>query len=858
MNTHLFRAKSHGQSIPIIALIIVVLFAMVGLSVDVGNTYAENRSAVRGTNAAALAGMDKVIRGGDDSGVAAVIKASFKSNGITAQLDPTIALGPGERRILAYYLDSNGNPLGRSCTIGSCGAVPSNVTYIQIKTEGTVDTYFARVVGQPTLPVKAQAFAAQCSPVQGVYPIAVNAADLDNNGFTPPSDNAEMPYYGKYYDPNYQGGLTQRRIYAKSNFGDPGSFSFMQWSSASSAGNAQSLADMLTGDGNLDQGFDEVVLSPPINNSSGVKNTTGWPDPNSNEVTGYPLLPHQLSEGDWIYGNTGWSSSNDVDAAFDYHIANRTILNLPIIDRTIGSGQNTYMHFARMGAFLLRGYSAQGGGNAYFDLVYLGAASKTACLNTNVNQGLKGLGISGQVYVNPRWVENSPPHQPIAYNIVLDVSGSMSWDFNGYGTYDGSNTNCSPYCSVSNTIQGDVQCEATTNPNPSNLQFTDRCTGGQNSAWKNQNERRIWVAKNAIYNFINSMGANDMMRVIGFSAPNNTATATASSNWVVAADQAAKDALVTTVKNMGMYNSDPYKTAGGTPGPLALDKASKMFLASNGYVKKAPNGADYKPVVIYLTDGVANYFLDGTANTARDICSSISAAAALNTADPCQLGTTAGGTERPITAMVTIANTMKANVNGISIYAVGLAQVPSVGLPRVANDPSMFFAANQGNYVQSILDTIQAQVTGDTCTPTGGYAWLKKIDSAHTPASPPAPGGGVFGYAYVYDVGGGIAKYTLPIQHDAATGNLSFAIPPPDPNNAASTGITPGTYEMEAYVDYKGDDGITRQYDYFIDPNSLSERHRTSFSVTSASTIGASVPLPPIFMDLQSTVSVCP
>jgi hypothetical protein len=864
MNPRLFRAKSHGQSIPIIALIIVVLFAMVGLSVDVGNTYAENRSAVRGTNAAALAGMDKVIKGGDDSGVAAVIKASFKSNGITAQLNPTIALGPGQRRILAYYLDSNGNPLGRACTIGNCGGVPSNVTYIQIKTEGTVDTYFARVVGQLTLPVKAQAFAGQCSPVKGVYPIAVNAADLDDNGFKPTSEADAM--YGTYYDPNYQTGLTGRRIWAKSNFGDPGSFSFMQWSSANNAGSAQSLADMMAGDGNLDLGFDEVVLDPPIKDTTGHQNVTGWPDPNSKEAAGYPLLPHQLSDGDWIYGNPGWSAANAVDAALDFHITNHTVLNLPIVDRTIGGGSNTYMHFVRMGAFILRDYSHQGGGNAYFDLVYVGAASKTACLNTNVNQGLKGLGISGQVYVNPRWTEAQAPHQPIAYNIVLDVSGSMSWDFNGYGTYDGSNGSCNT-CSVSNSIKGDVQCESPTNPDPSHLnKYTDRCLGGENSAWKNQNERRIWVAKNAIYRFIDSMDSNDMMRVIGFSGaqPGN---ASASPAWVVASDQAAKDALKATVRCMGVYPAgaacgvnDPatYKTSGATPGPQALDKASKMFKASNGYVTKAPNGADYKPAVIYLTDGVANYFLDGTLNTARDICSNISAAQAISTADPCQIGTTAGGKERPITSMITVANTMKANVNDLSIYVIGLAQVPQTGLPRVANDPTMFFPATTPGYVDSILGVIRGQLTGDTCTPSGGYSWLQKIDAAHTPASPPAPGNGVFGYAYIYDVNGGIPKYTLPIQHDPTTGNLSFVILPPDPSNAASTGITPGNYEMEAYVDYKGDDGVTRQYDFFIDPNNLSERHRTQFSVTSASTIGASVPLPPIFMDLQSTVSVCP
>jgi hypothetical protein len=833
MNTDLFRTKTHGQSIPIIALILVVLFA--------------------------LAGMDKVIRLGQDSDVASVIVASFLSNGISAQINPTIALGPGQRRISAYYLDSNGNRLG-ACTIGSCGAVPSTLTYIQIQTEGTVDTYFARLVGQPTLPVKAQAFAAKCSPVKGVYPIAINAADLDQNGFAPTSDpNAK---YGTYYDSNYPDGRTARRIWAKTNFGDPGSFSFMQWSSANNAGSAQSLADMLKGDGNLDLGFDEVVLDPKITNSAGVQNKTGWPDPNSNEVADYPLVPHQLTDDDWIYGNPGWSSSKDVDAAFDFHIANHTVLNLPIIDKSIGGGGNTYMHFVRMGAFMLRGYSAQGGANAYFDLVYVGAANKTACLNTNVNQGLKGLGISGQVYVNPRWLVTQPPAQPIAYNIVLDVSGSMSWDFNGYGTYDGSNDKCDG-CTSHKNITGDVQCESPTNPNPSNLDFTDRCIGGQNSAWKTENQRRIWVAKDAIYKFINKMGPNDMMRVIGFSAPAQGAQAAASAKWVVAGDQAAKDALITTVKNMGAYNGDPYKTDGGTPGPLALDTASKMFLASNGYVTKAPNGADYKPVLIYLTDGVANYFLDKTKNTARDICDSMSEALAINTADPCQIGTTAApnSKERPITAMITIANAMKSNVKGISIYAIGLAQVPQTGLPRVANDSSMFFSATSSGYVKSILDTIQAQVTSATCTPSGGYNWLQKIDSAHTPASPPAPGSGVFGYVYIYDVGGSVPKYQLPIQHDTATGKLSFAILPPDPNNPSSTGITPGTYEMEAYVDYKGDDGVTRQYDYFINSGgqgSTAEAHRVTFPVTSASTIGASVALAPIFLDLHSTVALCP
>lgn len=831
MKARLFRSKRQGQSIILIALIIVVLVGMVGLSVDVGNTYAQNRNAVRSTNAAALAAMDKLIRGGADSDVGAVIKASFQSNGITAQIDPSASPQPGERRILARYLDSNGNQLG-ACTVGSCGTVPANVAYIQVNTTGTVDTYFARVLGQQTLPVKAQAFAAQCTPVNGVYPIAVNAADLGANGFLPPTIESEKPFYGRYSDETYQN-LTTRRIYRKTNFGDPGSFSWLQWSTDPGQGSQVELANMLTGDGDLDIGFKEVAP---------------WPNPNASAPTGYPLYPGQLTDGDWIPGNTGNTNSTAVRAALDYHKANRTILNLPIVDQSVQQGQNAAYHFVRLGAFYLRDYNLTGN-NSYFDLVYIGQASKKACLNTNVNQGLKGLGLVGPVYVNPRWMVTQPPAQPVAYNIVLDVSGSMSWDFNGYGTYDGSNRNTN-YTSP-NSITGNVQCESPNNPNPSGYQYTDRCVGGRNSAWHNVNERRIYVAKNAIKNFINRMGQYDMMRVIAFSTSEPSGNATASSKW-----ETDKAALETIVSNAGRYNGQEYLTDGGTPGPQALDKAAKMFLASNGYTPTAQNGLDYKPVVIYLTDGVANVFLNGSTNDARDICGDISAAQARTTADPCQLGTTSNGTLRPISAMVDIAYKMRASMSKLEIYAIGLAQVPATGLPKVANDSSYYYPATQSNVVDSILTNIQARAAGATCTAGGGFNWLNTIDGTHTPANPPAPG--VFGYASIYDVSSATPKYTLPIQNDPSTSRLGFSIPPPDPSNPASTGITPGTYEMEAYILYKGTDGITRSYNYFINQSSLREAKRITFSVSSAAALGSSVPIDPIFLDLPSATHVCP
>ena len=73
------------------------------------------------------------------------------------------------QRHLFHYRKADGNPL---CYVGSCGnasAPPSEVAYIQVKVEGFTTTYFARVVGRDTLPVKAQSFVGKCNPSTGVY-----------------------------------------------------------------------------------------------------------------------------------------------------------------------------------------------------------------------------------------------------------------------------------------------------------------------------------------------------------------------------------------------------------------------------------------------------------------------------------------------------------------------------------------------------------------------------------------------------------------------------------------------------------------------------------------------------------------
>ena len=96
MSARFVHTKARGQSIPLIALLIVVLVGAVGLAVDVGNNYAQQRNTVRATNAAALAGMNAMIQGGSDQNIKQVVQQSLRSNSVDGAYD-----------------DSNGNALQR-------------------------------------------------------------------------------------------------------------------------------------------------------------------------------------------------------------------------------------------------------------------------------------------------------------------------------------------------------------------------------------------------------------------------------------------------------------------------------------------------------------------------------------------------------------------------------------------------------------------------------------------------------------------------------------------------------------------------------------------------------------------------
>lgn len=834
MTARTLRAKQPGQSIPLIALLIVVLIGAVGLSVDVGNTYAQQRNTVRATNAAALAGMNTLIQGGTDQSISQVIQQSLKSNKIDGVYNTGGGEAAGDQRLIeAYYLDSKGNPMG-ACVIGACSSVPSGVNYIQVKVRGNVNTYFARVLQRPTLPVKAQAFAGRCTPTQGVYPIGVQSSNLNSSGFINPNpDDPQKPsMFSIYRDSTYPNGLTQRRIYINDAANSPGNFSFLRWKSAQNAGNNPEMINMMTGDGNIDQGFNEVVP---------------WPDPNSQAPDGYPIKPGEPNGGDFVYANTGVSLSaggGGVQAAIQWHITNKTVLILPIVKPAVGQGINGAFQVVGFGAFYMVGMGGNGA-NTYFDLVYIGNANSIACLSTPAVTS-STLGITGAVFLKPRWGQPQEG-QPIAYQIIMDVSGSMSWNFNGQGSDGGSGST--------------LQCEANGN--------LAAVSCDSNDYWKTVSERRVYVLKNALTGpggFIESLRTNDTMRIISFSS-DGINTGPGWSNDKVALKQSVMDA--------GKVANDPYKTSGGTPGPRALQQAYSVLQSS--LPTTAPNGQDYKPVVIYMTDGVANIFLDSrnTWNFARDICPEYNGdLRALNT-PRCQYDPAPGYLphptygKRPISAMIEQAGKMKNTYEDLQLFVVALGQVNVLGLDEVASDPTSVFPARSADLVTTVLRSIKAKAEGP-CIPTTAGDWISHIDSAHTAAltgGPPLPAG-VYGYVYLTDDKGAKVSVpwsgpgtdprlpgdsnAIPITQDGLGESLSYTVP-------TQNGLLPGVYRLKGAVYYKAafpdGDGVSRQYDQ-LKPDLTSEQFM-QFELTPSQALGSAVVLDPIRFKLRDDIVLC-
>ena len=140
------KDSGRGQSLVIFAIALTAIIAMVGLVIDGGNAFVQQRATQNGNDAVAEAGAGQLARrmlgvppAGDDATwdtrVADAINQTAAANGVTVVGTPQYVSWDPDAKVAM--------PLG---PVGT-GAIPSTAQGVQVGTNRTFSTYFSGVIG---------------------------------------------------------------------------------------------------------------------------------------------------------------------------------------------------------------------------------------------------------------------------------------------------------------------------------------------------------------------------------------------------------------------------------------------------------------------------------------------------------------------------------------------------------------------------------------------------------------------------------------------------------------------------------------------------------------------------------------
>jgi hypothetical protein len=314
----------------------------------------------------------------------------------------------------------------------------------------------------------------------------------------------------------------------------------------------------------------------------------------------------------------------------------------------------------------------------------------------------------------------------------------------------------------------------------------------------------------------------DKMGVVWFTA--NVPTSQTKDFSSVPAD------LKTFILNANNGNGS-YRSQGGTNGAGGLYRASLMYgnpSAVATYTDATGKTRNYKRVVLFITDGVSNQFLDQNASDllggqssdttypvgsyCRGLASLVVESAQCQTSD-------VGGKyvknktttwDRPVTQMTTTSanNLRNATVNA-SVFVIALSSIPATGLKDgVASSTSYFFSAESlttdtktgKTNVDGIIDTINNKVTLGDCVPGPSGAVTGSVQTDQF-----VNGTGGLSYPQVGTVAiTGATTLTAPIIAGKG-GVLSYNFP----------SVPQGSYRLEAHLYYHhplDPVGVMREY----------------------------------------------
>lgn len=302
-----------GQSIVLIAFLLVGLIAFLGLVFDGGSAYAQRRLMQNAADAGALAGARALSQNPAQN---CAVKSAAEDYAARNQAQPPIT-------VKYIYLSD-----GQDHDIPSgCGTPPSDAYAVHVIAGTSFNTFFLRILGENTGDVSAEAavaFGSVNNPKNGVYPIAPQCMGLANA--------AEHCGYNK------------DQTYDIWDGGGPGNFGWLGWENSHSGSSIGSSGTLCA---NIQYPGDMTYTNP--NNSA----------------------DHTLSISDWVHGNSGISNADclkddDSKGQLNYLIDNQIPITVIFWGASQGTGSNLEYQIVGFGKFILQGYNlSNGGGTAY-------------------------------------------------------------------------------------------------------------------------------------------------------------------------------------------------------------------------------------------------------------------------------------------------------------------------------------------------------------------------------------------------------------------------------------------------------------------------------------------------------------
>jgi len=285
-----------GQSILIIALSVLAILALIALVVDVGNAYAHRRKVQNAVDAAALAGARKLAFRRFETVKVIQVKQAIG--------DFAEANGVSRDDVEAVFVKANGEWVRDIDNMSV--PVPKEAEGVSVKGYLPFPTYFAHMLGFPTMEVNADAQAYVLgAPCNGdcLFPIVLSEETFAD-------------------EPRHEPVIGETYVLWVDDLVTPGNFGWAYW---------------VDGEGTLrgdpPQGPEVTSLEPNLldNCRSGA-----W----------------QADE--WVHGDNGVNFQPVLDLLEDYVTADPAItVKIPIYDETMYEGTNSVFHLVGFGAFQL-------------------------------------------------------------------------------------------------------------------------------------------------------------------------------------------------------------------------------------------------------------------------------------------------------------------------------------------------------------------------------------------------------------------------------------------------------------------------------------------------------------------------